>query len=53
LSAVTVIFLVNLRKTKAKQRLGKRTILPEAPCPGKRPYSSRMPHLDESAIVSA
>jgi hypothetical protein len=53
LSAVTVIFLVNLRKTKAKQRLGKRAILPEAPCPGKRRDSSQMPHLDESAIVSA
>jgi hypothetical protein len=35
LSAVTAIFLVILRKTKAKQSLGKRVILPEAPCPGK------------------
>jgi hypothetical protein len=36
LSAVTVSFLVNLRKTKAKQRLGKQPILPEAPTPGKQ-----------------
>jgi hypothetical protein len=36
LSSVKAIFLVNLRKTKAKQRLGKRPILPEAPCSGKQ-----------------
>jgi hypothetical protein len=35
-SAVTAFFLVNLHKTKAKQRLGKRAILPEARGPGKR-----------------
>jgi hypothetical protein len=52
LSAVTVIFLVNLRKTKAKQRLGKRAILPEAPCPGKPSCGGRMPPVNESAIVS-
>jgi hypothetical protein len=36
LSAVTVFFLVKPRKTKAKQSLGKRRILPEAPFPGKQ-----------------
>jgi len=36
LSAVTAVFLINLRKIKAKQSLGKRPILPEAPCPGKQ-----------------
>jgi hypothetical protein len=36
LSAVTVFFLLNQRKTKAKQSLGKRLILPEAPFPGKQ-----------------
>jgi hypothetical protein len=35
-SAVTAFFLVNLHKTKAKQRLGKPAILPEARGPGKR-----------------
>jgi hypothetical protein len=57
LSAVTVSFLVNLRKTKAKQRLGKRAILPEAPCPGKQNRPHLSPHpltaQKESAKVAA
>jgi hypothetical protein len=51
LSAVTVSFLVNLRKTKAKQRLEKRAILPEPPCPGKRSCGVRVSPVGESAIV--
>jgi hypothetical protein len=41
LSAVTAVFLVNLRKIKAKQYLGKRPILPEAPSPGKQNRAPR------------
>jgi len=41
LSAVTVFFLVNPLKIKAKQHLGKRLILPEAPFPGKQNRASQ------------
>jgi hypothetical protein len=43
LSAVTVFFLVNPLKIKAKQHLGKRPILPEASFPGKQNRASQRP----------